>query len=95
MGIRKKHTSEFKSKVAMAALREDRTMTELSSEYGVHPIQIGTWKKTVREELPRLFERKRESITEQKEQKQLIEKLYQKIGKLEVENEWIKKKLGI
>lgn len=95
MGMRKKHTSEFKSKVAMAALREDRTMTELSSEYGVHPIQIGIWKKTVRESMSRLFEGKNESVASQKEQKQLLEKLYRKIGELEVENDWIKKKLGI
>lgn len=95
MGISKKHTSEFKSKVAMAALREDRTMTELSSEYGVHPIQIGVWKKTARENLSRLFEGKNESAASQKEQKRLVEELYRKIGKLEVENDWIKKKLGI
>ena len=95
MGIRKNHTSEFKSKVAMAALREDRTMSELSSEYGVHPIQIGVWKKVVREQLPRLFEDKSAVAAGQKEQQQLVERLYQKIGKLEVENEWVKKKLGI
>ena len=45
MGIKKKHTNEYKAKVALAALREDRTLSELSSEYGVHPIQIGLWKK--------------------------------------------------
>lgn len=95
MGIRKKHTNEFKAKVALAALREDRTKSELSSEYGVHPIQIGLWKKAAMRGLPRLFEGKIISRGEEKEQKSLVEKLYGKIGEVEVENDWLKKKLGL
>ena len=56
MGIKKSHTNEYKAKVVLAALREDRTMSELASEYGVHPITIGLWKKAVVYGLPRLFE---------------------------------------
>ena len=95
MGIRRNHTNEFKAKVALAALREDRTKSELGSEYGVHPIQIGLWKKTVIRALPRLFDGKTVSMGEEKEQKRLIEKLYGKIGEVEVENDWLKKKLGV
>lgn len=95
MGIRKNHTNEFKAKVALAALREDRTKSELGSEYGVHPIQIGLWKKTAVRGLPRLFEGKIISGSQDKEQKALIEKLYGKIGEVEVENDWLKKKLGL
>ena len=93
MGMRKNHTSEFKTKMALVALREDRTLSELSSTYGVHPIQIGRWKKAAIEGLPRIFEGK---VSQgEKEQKALIERLYGKIGKIEVENDWIKKKLGL
>lgn len=93
MGIKKNHTKEFKAKVAVAALREDRTLSELSSAYGVHPIQIGRWKKTALEGLPLVFEGK---VTPgERERKVLIERLYGKIGEVEVENDWLKKKLGL
>jgi len=95
MGIKKNHTNEYKAKVVLAALREDRTLSELGSEYGVHPITIGVWKKVVKEGLPRLFRDGRFSNGQEKEQKVLIEKLYGKIGEVEVENDWLKKKLGL
>ena len=93
MGPRKNHTKEFKAKVAVAALREDRTLSELSSTYGVHPIQIGKWKKTAVEGLPRVFDGK--GTPEERERKALVERLYGKIGEIEVENDWLKKKLGL
>lgn len=95
MGIKKNHTNEYKAKVVLAALREDRTLSELASEYGVHPITIGLWKKIVKEGLPRLFKDGRISNGWEKEKKALIEKLYGKIGEVEVENDWLKKKLGL
>jgi transposase-like protein len=95
MGIRKNHTNEFKAKVVLAALREDRTRSELASEYGVHPIQIGLWKKAAMRGIPRLFEKGNISNGKDNEQKMLIEKLYGKIGEVEVENDWLKKKLGL
>jgi len=93
MGMKKHHTKEFKAKVAIAALREDRTLSELSSTYGVHPIQIGKWKKKAVEGLPRVFDGK--GTPEERERKALIERLYGKIGEIEMENDWIKKKLGL
>jgi len=95
MGIKKSHTNEFKAKVVMAAMREDRTLTELGSQFGVHPITIGLWKKVVTEGLPRLFEGGNCKNGKEKEQTALIEKLYGKIGEIEVENDWIKKKLAL
>ncbi len=95
MGIKKRHTNEYKAKVVLAALKEDRTASELASEYGVHPIQIGFWKKRVKAGLSRLFEAGGFSNGQDKEQKTLIEDLYGKIGRVEVENDWLKKKLGI
>ena len=93
MGIRKNHTNEFKAKVAVAALREDRTMSELSSAYGVHPVQIGQWKRLAVEGLPGVFNGN--GSLKEREQKVLIESLYEKIGRVDVENDWLKKKLGI
>jgi transposase len=94
MGVRRNHTSEFKAKVAIAALKEDRTKSELASAYGVHPVQIGLWKKSATRGMPRLFEGAGNDHND-KEQKALIEKLYNKIGQIEVENDWLKKKLGL
>ena len=91
MGIKKRHTNEFKAKVVMAALREDRTLSELASQFGVHPITIGLWKKAVVQGLPRIFEAGSFANGKEKEQKALIERLYGKIGEIEVENDWIKK----
>ena len=65
MGTKKNHTSEFKTKVVLAALREDRTpgkrfpgqaLAELASQFGVHPMTTWLWKKAVVQGLPRLFE---------------------------------------
>lgn len=95
MGIKKHHTNEFKAKVVLAALREDRTISELASEYGVHPIQIGLWKKVATRGLSRLFEKGNIPNGKEREQKILIERLYGKIGEVEVENDWLKKKLGL
>ena len=94
MGIKKNHTNEFKAKVGLAALREDRTLSELSSEYGVHPIQIGLWKKKMITGAPGLFAEGGASLAVDKGQKELIEQLYKKIGEVQVENDWFKKKLG-
>ena len=95
MGIRKKHTNEYKAKVVLAALREDRTTSALASEYGVHPIQIGLWKKRVRACMACLFDAQGALNGHAREQKALIEDLYGKIGRVEVENDWLKKKLGL
>lgn len=95
MGIKKNHSSEYKAKVALLALREDRTLSELGSEYGVHPIQIGQWKKIAKAGMPSLFDKKGRWKGGDREQQALIEKLYGKIGLVEVENDWLKKKLGL
>jgi len=100
MGAKKNHASEFKAKVVLAALREDRTpgkrfpgqaLAELASRFGVHPITIGLWKKAVVQGLPRLFEGGSSSNEKESAQKALIERLYRKIDEIEVENDWIKK----
>lgn len=87
---RKSHSSSFKSKVAIEAIKEEKTISQLSGKYGVHANQIRAWKKKVLEELPGIFSRKRRS--EDKKQEELVSELYRQIGQLKVEADWLKKK---
>jgi transposase-like protein len=89
---RRQHSGEFKAKVVLEALRGERTINELAAEYGVHPIQITQWKKVVLEGLPQLLSRRRG--TKSKEEEALKATLYQQIGQLKVELDWLKKKVG-
>jgi len=88
---RKRFSKEFKAKVAFEALKGDRTMAELSSEFGVHVSQITKWKKELGEGIPDIFAGKGDP--EGKSKDKLIEELYKRIGQIEVENNWFKKKL--
>ena len=90
---RKRYSGEFKAKVALAGLRGDRTMNELAAEYGVHPAQIMQWKKIAQEELPGIFTARRNG--QEEEEQELKAALYQQIGQLKVELDWVKKKAGL
>ena len=80
---RRQHSAEFKARVALEAIRGERTINELAAEYGVHPVQITQWKKVVLEEVPKLFSSRRGS--KDKEEEALKAVLYQQIGQLKVE----------
>lgn len=88
--IRRRHSDAFKAKVALEALKGEKTIAELSSEFGVHGNQIRQWKKRLLEELPNIFLHKRKKA--EKESAQLEAELYRQIGQLKVELEWLKKK---
>jgi len=93
--IRKKHGAEFKAKVVLAALREDGTIAELSSRYGVHPSQIHAWKKTVIEGLGSLFDHGKASASDHAAADDArLGKLYEKIGELTVERDFFRKRSG-
>jgi len=93
MKKRRNHDSVFKAKVALEAVKGEKTIAQISSEYGIHPNQIGQWKKKLLEELPELFSEKRRSREINKEE--LEAELYRQIGQLKVELEWLKKKSQI
>ena len=87
---RRNHSAAFKAKVALAAAKGDKTIAELASEYEVHPNQITQWKKQLLESLPEIFSRRRQN--DRHEREELTAELYQQIGQLKVELDWLKKK---
>ena len=93
MGQRRRHTAEFKAKVAVAALREQQTLNELASTYGVHPVQVAQWKKQALTGLPEVFTGRRARAVQDSEALQA--QLYEEIGRLKVELDWLKRKVHL
>ena len=91
-GRRKQHSAELKAKVAIVAIKGEHTASEIASIYGVHPTQIGIWKKQALELLTEGFSSRRSSAV--RAQEDLTATLYQQIGQLKVELDWLKKKLS-
>ena len=91
--MRKKHDANFKAKVALAAIREESTMSEMVSKFELNRVQISAWKKAVIDGIPTLFGRKEGPDLREKDE--LIENLYKEVGKLKIENDFLKKKSGI
>jgi len=89
---RKQHSAEMKAKVAVEALRGVRTLGEIASEYQVHPTQITKWKKQALAGLSEVFSDGR--ARQDQAETQLRDRLYEEIGRLKFELDWLKKKLG-
>lgn len=90
---RKQYSPKFKAKVALEAIRGERTLNQLGSQFHVHPVQIAHWRKAAIEQLEGLFVdgRKRK----QPDGEVGREVLYQEIGRLKMELDWLKKKVGL
>lgn len=89
--MRKTYSSSFKSKVAIEAIKCDKTMSEILSTFEVHRYQVQKWKKIVLSGIPGLFSVKQ--TKENRSGEKLVDELYKQIGQLKVENDWLKKKL--
>jgi transposase-like protein len=89
-GKRRQYTAEFKAKVALEAAKGQRSVAELATQYKIHPNQITLWKKQLLSNARAAFARE---PTAASEQQGLIDSLYQQIGQLTMEVEWLKKKL--
>ena len=90
---RRKFSKEFKAKVALEAIKGQRTINELAQEFGVHPNQIGLWKKQALASLPEVFGSGKDYEAERLEKER--DRLYKKVGQLQIEVDWLKKMLDI
>lgn len=89
---RKKYPPEFKAKVALSALKNEETMSELSARFGVHPTMINNWKRTLLDNASVLFDKGQKS---QKEKEAETNELFRQIGQLKVENDFLARKLSL
>lgn len=90
---RKRHSAELKVKVALEAIKGQRRVNEIAAQYGVHPSQVTAWKRQALEQFPRVFSEG--GVREAQEAEQLQARLYQEIGQLKIELDWLKKKSGL
>ncbi len=87
---RRRHSPEFKAKVALEAIKGQKTVNEIASEHGIHPNQVSTWKQELLQGLETLF--RQPNSKEQREHAALQAGLYEQIGRLKMDLEWLKKK---
>ena len=89
---RKQYNPKFKARVAVEAIRGEKTLSQLGSQFKVHPMQIAKWRKAALEQLPETFVDGRSRKTRDTESEK--DALYEEIGRLKVELDWLKKKAG-
>lgn len=87
---RKKYSSQFKFKVALEAVKGQQTLNEIASQHSVHPNQVSSWKKQLLEEGEAVFGQ--DAVRQLKDQESREAELYEQIGRLKMELEWLKKK---
>jgi transposase-like protein len=92
MRKRANHPKEFKARVAFEALKGEKTIAQISSEYEVHSNLVRRWKQDLKDGMADIFTRKN---NREPDEKQLIDTLYKQIGKSQIEIDWLKKKLGL
>jgi len=91
--MRKNFDGTFKGKVALEAIKGEKTLSQIASDYKVHVSQIRVWKKRLLEEIPGLFSRKQQKSKAEAEE--LTAELYRQIGQMKVELDWVKKKSNV
>lgn len=93
---RKRYTPEFKSKIVLEILKEEKSLSQLSSEHGIHVNQLRKWKKQAESQLPEVFTDQNKKQREMKaDYEKQIENLYGEVGRLTTQLSWLKKKSGV
>jgi transposase-like protein len=88
---RKRYNPEFKAKVALAALKNEETISELAARFGIHPTMITAWKRALLEGASDIFDKNQKT---RKQTEQHVDELYRQIGRLQVERDFLSKKLS-
>lgn len=94
--MRKRYTDEFKAQIVLEIIKEEKSVTQLASEHGIHPTQLTRWKNEAIQNLPSLFTDDRKGIQAlKKTYESKIDELYAEVGRLTTQNTWLKKKSGL
>jgi transposase-like protein len=96
MKTRKHYSPQQKAQIVLELLKEEKTVAQIASEYGIHPNQLHRWKKQALENFHRLFEDgQKAEVAKKADQERQLNELYTEIGKLTTQLNWIKKKSGM
>lgn len=90
---RRTFSAAFKAKIAIEAIKEQQTLSELAQKHQLHPVQIAQWKKEFLDNAESVFERDKAQAQELEELRKKQDELYKQIGKLTIDRDWLKKKL--
>lgn len=94
--MRKKYSDEFKAQIVLEIFKEEKSVTQLASEHGIHPTQLTRWKNEAIQNLPSLFADDRKGVQAlKKTYESKIDELYAEVGRLTTQNTWLKKKSGL
>ena len=93
--MRKRYSAAFKAKLVQELLRENKSLTQLAAEHGVHPNQLREWRQTALNGPPSLFEADKKALATAAEHEQKVQELYAEIGRLTTQVAWLKKKSGL
>lgn len=93
--MRKQYSAAFKAQIVLEALKETRTVAQIASDHHLHPNLVTKWKQEAVAELPVVFERKNTQAQAQEAQEQKVAQLYEQIGRLTTQVNWLKKKSGL
>jgi transposase-like protein len=95
MNTRKHYSPAFKAQVVQELLREEKTVSQLAAEHGIHPTQLHKWRSIALEGLPSLFSRNDSTAALKAEHAEHVEDLYAQIGRLTTQLAWLKRKTGL
>jgi transposase-like protein len=93
--MRKQYSATYKAEIVKELLKEEKTVSQLASEVGIHPTQLKDWKRIAVTRLPELFSRNDQAGDEARQHEQQVTDLYAEIGRLTTQVNWLKKKSGL